>query len=120
VLAAWSFAISGGSALLTEQSPHQVYIGFGRRARRHKPIKQAIASRIGAGVKIGSAAILNGIDCGALFIGNGTGLSIPSNSPGELRALIDGLEEEDQKTERDAMVNVRPRLEKISDKDSAK
>src|ERR1700730_17536176 len=26
--------------------------------RRHKPIKQAVASRIGAGVKIGSAAIL--------------------------------------------------------------
>jgi hypothetical protein len=57
--------------LVTEQSPHRAYIGLGTE-RRHEPIKQAVGSRIGAGLKIASATILNRIDWGALLIGKGS------------------------------------------------
>jgi hypothetical protein len=44
---------------------------------------------------------------------------VGSDGPGDLRALIDALQEQDQ-ADRGAMSNVRPRLDEISDKNSLK
>jgi hypothetical protein len=44
---------------------------------------------------------------------------VGGDGPGDLRALIDALQEQDQ-ADRGAMSNVRPRLDEISDKNSLK
>jgi len=44
---------------------------------------------------------------------------VGGGGPGDLRALIDALHEQDQ-ADRGAMSNVRPRLDEISDKNSLK
>jgi hypothetical protein len=44
---------------------------------------------------------------------------VGGDGPGDLRALIDALQEQDQ-ADRGAMSNVRPRLDEIGDKNSLK
>jgi hypothetical protein len=63
---------------------------------------------------IGSIVIGVALVCGGLFMWLRASRADPTGSDdvGELRTIIDALEEEDQ-AERGAMTNVRPRLDQI-------
>ena len=91
-----------------------------------RPVQNRVRMRVFAVAKmdaLGIALIVVGaaLVCTGLIFWHRAPRTEPADlDGGELRALIDALEEEDQKTARGPMANVRPRLDQIRNEDSSK